>query len=599
MDTLLNNPLVWLAPIASPLFAAFAVLVPRCRTLAENIAPWTALPALTLSLVPQATRSAEVTWLLLGSRLGLDDTARVFLFFTAMLWLASGLFASSYLAQQSRRYLFTFFFLLAMSGNLGLILAQDMPLFYVCFALMSFASYGLVVFNWDAEAIRAGRVYMVLVIVGELLLFSGLVVAASATGSILWYGLGDRLVDTPTGNAAMLLLFFGLAVKAGALPLHVWLPLAHPAAPVPASAVLSGAMIKAGLIGWLRLVPSDAAAVLPGWGELCLVLGVAAAFYGVAVGLAQANAKTVLAYSSISQMGLITVAVGLAFLSPGAPHAALVPTLMYAMHHGFAKGALFLGVGVASAARGVPWQRWLCGVGLLLPAFALAGMPLTSGAFAKAMLKSSAATAPRAWAETLGVLLPVAAVGTTLLMARFLWLTWPRPDPASKASPQHVWLPWVLLLVAVAAGVFLWPWGGDAVAEKVVFSSEKVVAALWPVIVGAVVAAAVAVASTLGFRFAVPAIPAGDLLVFSVAAAVAVSQGCRAMGRSIVSRFPQRYTFQGCGARASTRFVDLSHIVETALRRGVVFGVVLLVLVCTLISLIALPGSMWSAIMDQ
>ena len=79
------------------------------------------------------------------------------------------------------------------------------------------------------------------------------------------------------------------------------------------------------------------------------MLGVAAAFYGVAVGLTQTNAKTVLAYSSISQMGLITVGVGLAFSSPGTPHAALTATLVYAMHHGFAKGALFLGVGVASA----------------------------------------------------------------------------------------------------------------------------------------------------------------------------------------------------------------------------------------------------------
>jgi len=591
MDTLLNNPLVWLTPIAIPLFAAFAVLVPRCRMLAENIVPWTALPALALSLVPQATRSAEVPWLLLGSRLGLDDTARVFLFFTAMLWLASGLFTSSYLAQQSRRYLFTFFFLLAMSGNIGLILAQDMALFYVCFALMSFASYGLVVFNRDAEAIRAGRVYMVLVIVGELLLFSGVVVAASATNSILWCGLGDRLVDTATGNVAMILLFFGLAVKAGALPLHVWLPLAHTAAPVPASAVLSGAMIKAGLIGWLRLVPSDAGAVLPGWGELCLVLGVAAAFYGVAVGLAQSNAKTVLAYSSISQMGLMTVGVGSAFLSPGAPQETLTPTLMYAMHHGLAKGALFLGVGVASAARGFPWQRWLCAVGLLLPALALAGMPLTSGAFAKAMLKSSAATAPGAWAETLSVLLPVAALGSTLLMARFLWLTWPRSGPASKAPPQHVWLSWALLLVAVAAGVFLWPWGDDAVADKLVFFPEKVVATLWPVIVGTVIAAAVAVASTRGFRFVVPVIPAGDVLVFLAAAAPAVWQECQAVGQSIVSQFAQQYPFRHSAVKTRTHFADLSHTVETALRQGVVFGIVLLVLIGMLIGLFALRGS--------
>ena len=103
--------------------------------------------------------------LLLGSRLGLDETSRPFLFFTAILWLASGIFALGYLAKDSRRHVFMFFFLLAMSGNLGLIVAQDVVSFYVCFALMSFASYGLVVFNGSAEAIRAGRVYIVLVVI--------------------------------------------------------------------------------------------------------------------------------------------------------------------------------------------------------------------------------------------------------------------------------------------------------------------------------------------------------------------------------------------------------------------------------------------------
>ena len=584
MDALLNNPLAWLLPILVPLGAAPAVLWPRSRTVAEHVAPWTAAPALLLALICGAARSVDVPWLLLGSRLGLDDISRALLFFSAVLWLASGVFASGYLANNRRRYRFTFFFLLAMSGNFGLILAQDMALFYVGFALMSFASYGLVVFNRDNEALRAGRVYIVLVVFGELLLFSGLAVAASATGSIIWCGLGDRLADTAAGNAAMLLLFSGLAVKAGALPLHVWLPLAHPAAPVPASAVLSGAMIKAGLLGWLRLVPSDASAALSGWGELCLILGVAGAFYGVAVGLTQSNAKMLLAYSSISQMGLITVALGLAFFHPQA----LTAAVAYAMHHGLAKGALFLGVGVAAVARRTALQRWLCGLGLLFPALALAGMPLTSGALAKAMLKSSTGAAPGLWSSGLGWLLPLAAVGTTLLMARFLWLTWPTPASASGEASRRVWLSWSTLLVVVALGVFLWPWSARVHSVPSLLLPPGVLSATWPVIAGALLAAVVAATAARGYRLPAPVIPAGDILVPAVASATAVWHLSSRSVRHLATRLPRKQLLEWRDAVKELRYPGLSHLLDDAPWKGPVIGVVLLAMLATLLGLMRL-----------
>jgi len=587
MELVLNNPIVWLLAIALPLVTACAVLVPRCRLLSQKIAPWSALPALLLALSPQMTRSVDVPWLLLGSRLGLDEVSRVFLFFSAVLWLTSGLFALGYLGKDSRRYLFFFFFLTAMSGNFGLILAQDMALFYVCFALMSFASYGLVVFSGDADARRAGRVYIALVIVGELLLFSGLVVAASETGSMRWDGLGDRLLATPDGSIAMFLLFFGLAVKAGALPLHVWLPLAHPAAPVPASAVLSGAMIKAGLIGWLRLVPSETSTMFLGWSELCLVLGLAAAFYGVAIGLTQNNAKTVLAYSSISQMGLMTVGVGLAISGPDSPHAALTATLVYAMHHGFAKGALFLGVGVASTACGTLWRRCLCGLGLLLPALALAGMPLTSGALAKAMLKSSASTAPENWLSTLALLLPLAAVGTTLLMARFLWIAWPKRDSRTQAQGLSVWLSWIVLLIAVALGVFLWPWGDSVSLGKSLVSPAKMFAAMWPVLAGVAIALIASAASAAGYRFPIPVIPAGDILQVAARCTALTVRGCKTFAASPGFLAPGRSVLSGKVAVGKAFSAKLAEDLETGMRRSLFFGVVLLTLGGIILGLLA------------
>jgi len=590
METLLDNSFIWLVPVLLPIVAAVVVLPVRSRAVSVVLAPWAALPALVLSILPQATRAVDVPWLLLGSRLGLDEIARVLLFFTSVLWLTSGVYAVSYFRKNPERHRFLFFFLLAMSGNFGLILAQDMVLYYVCFALMSFASYGLVVFNADREAVRAGRVYIALVIVGELLLFSGLVAATWTTGSTLWVGLGDRLADATHGNIAVALLFGGLAIKAGVLPLHVWLPLAHPAAPAPASAVLSGAMIKAGLIGWLRLVPLGGFVALTGWADLCLVLGIAAAFYGVAVGITQTNPKTVLAYSSISQMGLITVAFGLA-VSADSPRYALAPVLAYAMHHGFAKGALFLGVGVVPAVRDAPWSRWIWSVGLLLPALALAGLPLTSGALAKSMLKSQVASAPNGWPELLGVLLPIAALGTTLLMARFLAVVWSNAQNAAATSPRGVWVSWLLLLGFAVLGVYLWPWGDDIAIGKQMCSATKIWAASWPVICAAAIATSVNLLSTRGYRLRIPCIPAGDILVVVIATAHFVRRQCHSVTKPLLSIAASWQFGMADHFKTIHRVLDRSQLLEALLRRSVVFGIVLLILIGVLIGFLAIPDA--------
>src|SRR6516225_7782006 len=116
------------------------------------------------------------------------------------------------------------------------------------------------------------------------------------------------LPASPWRDPTLVLLIAGFGLKAGLVPLHVWMPLTYPAAPAPAGSVLSGAVVKAGVIGLIRFIPLDHGT--PGWGEALAIAGLLSAFYGVAVGITQANPKTVLAYSSISQMGLIAMVVG-------------------------------------------------------------------------------------------------------------------------------------------------------------------------------------------------------------------------------------------------------------------------------------------------
>ena len=340
-----------------PLLLAGAMAFRATRPAALRLAPWAALPALILAVFapPPPGISLRLPWLLLGTELGLvDDTGRLFLLFTALLWWLGGMYARAYVSDD--RYRFFAYFLLSMSGNLGLILAQDLAGFYLFFALMSFASYGLVVHERSVEALRAGRVYIVLVVIGEVALFTALILATAAAGSTGFDAVRRELAQAESRDLIMFLAVVGFGIKAGVLGLHVWLPLAHPVAPTPASAVLSGAMIKAGLLGWLRLFPLGEVA-LSEWGDALMVLGLAAAFYGVVVGLTQRDPKTLLAYSSVSQMGILTMAVGLGLTAPDSYPAILTAITVYALHHGLSKGALFLGVGVVGACN-TEQRRW-------------------------------------------------------------------------------------------------------------------------------------------------------------------------------------------------------------------------------------------------
>jgi formate hydrogenlyase subunit 3/multisubunit Na+/H+ antiporter MnhD subunit len=538
--------LTWLVPLALGLLQ----LTRLNATL--PLAGLAALPALLTALFVPLETTLEIPELLLGSVFALDATGQVFLLFTAILWLIAALFAQAYLKKDEKQPHFFAFFLLAMAGNFGLIVAADMFNFYLWFALMSFASYGLIVHSGQAEARQAGRLYMILVIVGEVALFSALVLINATAETARLAELSERSIDTL--SAALIAASFG--IKAGAVLLHLWLPLAHPAAPIPASAVLSGAMIKAGVLGWLRfLYPADSVV----WGELFLIAGLATAFYGAVMGVSQTNAKTVLAYSSISQMGFIMVGVGAWLIGGELRDAALVAVGLYALHHALAKGALFLGVAFAGASKLVP-------LALLLPALALAGLPLTSGAVAKAALKSLTDKLAGGWAEALSLGLSLAAIGTTLLMARFLWLIWHAPKP-HKAIPRLMWLTWTALLIGVASVIFILPEASAAVNESL--KESKVAAAVPPILIGAALSAAVALVATVGAKrlpaLKLPLVAPGDVLIVFAALYTALDRLLRAALEGIVA-LQERVVASLSGQRALNALSGIAGRLEWRLR---------------------------------
>jgi len=272
-----------------------------------------------------------------------------------------------------------------------------------------------------------------------------------------------------------------------------------PPAPIPGAAVLAGAMIKAGLLGWLRFLPLGEAA-LPDAGTAMLLAGLLAIFFGSAVGLAQRQPGALLAYSSISQMGYIAVAVGAGLLAPGLWPLLLPAVVLYALHHALAKAALFLGLGVAERHGATHWVL----AGLALPALALAGAPLTSGLLAKSALKPALAGLPAPWGEPLPALLALGALGTALLMLRLFWLI--RRQTGQPAAPgRGLAAPWLLALLGVAG---LGAWLAPTPTWQDALEAGAALGASWPI------AAALALAfAAVRLRLPAPRIPPGDLLL--------------------------------------------------------------------------------------
>ncbi len=262
---------------------------------------------------------------------------------------------------------------------------------------------------------------------------------------------------------------------------------------------LASAMIKAGLLGWLRFLPLGYS--LPEWSTLFIALGLTAAFYGVVVGLLQREPKVILAYSSVSQMGLITAGVGLGLASSAAGAPALAAVTLYALHHALVKGALFFGEGLNRAA-GAHARVWTRAV-LVLLALVLAGAPFTSGALAKIYLKDLAAFVP--WAPHFNLVVSLAAIGTTLLMAHFLAQLWRVPRNVAERRLSDLVLPSAAMVAAVLAAA----WLVLPVDHATLLAPAVLGDAAWPVAVGAGIAM---LAARLAPRRQFT-VPPGDVLV--------------------------------------------------------------------------------------
>jgi formate hydrogenlyase subunit 3/multisubunit Na+/H+ antiporter MnhD subunit len=487
------SALLILAPLA-PLLAGMAAFVAPARPAAILLA-LSAVPGLAAGLTA-AGAQAPLPGLLFGATLGLTPALAPGMAAVALLWGAAALHAMGTGGPAAEDgpggARFRVCMGLAAAGQMGVFVAQDMASFYVAFAALSFAGYGLVRHRPTPEARRAARVYLAFVVIGELALF-----AALALINVGQNGLG---LPVATGvappAAAWWLLAVGFGAKAGLVPLHVWLPLAHPVAPVPASAALSGGTLKAGLVGLMLFLPEGAAP--QGFGAALVAAGLVGAFGAAVWGVLQRDAKVVLAYSSVSQMGLALAVTGAASAGWTPPGAAAAAVGLFIAHHALAKGVLFL-----SVEPGAPRGAALALAGFC--ALSMIGAPLTPGYAVKQALSAAA--------PSLADALSLSAWGTAALMARALLLLRGKPGGGGPARGAA--------LGAVAAALVATPF---AVGVEIGGGLASLTSALPAVAVGAL---AVALSAT---GRPAPTLPAGDLAALFERLAAAALAFARAAG---------------------------------------------------------------------
>lgn len=388
-----------LALILLPIVGA---LMAYCK---PKTAVWFLLAELVLAVVLSLTGPLQLdlsSVLIFGLHLRLDGFRLVYALLTAFSWFLSGLFSQEYgklLHQHSRYYAFM---LLTLAGTMGVFLSTNLMTTWICFEFMSFSSYVLVAHEEDPAALKAAGSYLTYGVIGGLSILMGLWLLHQQTGTLEIAQLAAACA--PLSFSALLpaglCMLAGFGAKAGMFPLHTWLPAAHPVAPAPASALLSGIIVKTGIYG-IALITVNVFAGSAGslsWGNILLVLSVLTMVVGGLLALFSVNLKRTLACSSMSQMGFVIF--GLACTSLLGQHSAMAASgaVLHMVNHTLFKQVLFTLAGIVilntgslnlNEIKGFGKGKPLLMICYLCAALGIGGIPLFSGYISKTLLHES------------------------------------------------------------------------------------------------------------------------------------------------------------------------------------------------------------------
>ena len=343
----------------------------------------------------------------LGLHFEIDGFRILYGSIAAFMWLMSTLFSKEYLSHYTNKGRYYCFTLLTFFATEGVFFSADFYTTFIFFEIMSFTSYVWVAFDEKKESLRAAATYLAVAVIGGLVMLMGIFLLYDTMGTLVFdelVGSYERMrmlsnsgVPESRLMAAGLCMLFGFGAKAGAFPLHIWLPKAHPVAPAPASALLSGILTKAGMFGILVLT-SYLFLGCTAWGALILIIGVCTMVVGAVLALFSIDIKRTLACSSVSQIGFILVGVGMSGLLGEENLLAVRGSLLHMVNHSLIKLALFMAAGVIfmnvhelnlNKIRGFGRKKPLLNYIFLMGALGIGGMPLWNGYVSKTLIHES------------------------------------------------------------------------------------------------------------------------------------------------------------------------------------------------------------------
>ena len=341
----------------------------------------------------------------LGVNMKLDGFRIIYGLVAAFMWAMTTILSREYMAHYPRTDRYYLFFLFTLGATVGVFLSADLFTTFLFFEIMSFTSYVWVAHDQTKDALRAAETYLAVAVIGGMIMLLGMFMLYSITGTLkmdeLLVAVTVAVKVNPELKSRLYVaggcMLFGFGAKAGMFPLHIWLPKAHPVAPAPASALLSGILTKSGVFGVL-VISCQIFLHDPAWGFMILVLGTITMFGGALLGVFSINLKRTLACSSMSQIGFILVGIGMQGILGEENGLAIRGTILHMVNHSLIKLVLFMAAGVIfmnlheldlNKIRGFGRRKPLLMTAFLVGALSISGIPMFSGYVSKTLLHES------------------------------------------------------------------------------------------------------------------------------------------------------------------------------------------------------------------